>query len=323
VNRRLWLLSALLVTALAVWSLRGHLALDGVLAWIEQAGPWGPVVFMLLYALGTLLFVPGLALTLAGGALFGPWLGTLCNLGGALLGSTLAFLLARYLAADWVEARLGGRLRQIKRGVEAEGWRFVAFVRLVPLFPFILLNYALGLTRIPLPTYVLVSAFAMLPAAAAYTWLGHAGRAAVEGSRSLAQTVVVAGTLLALVLLLPRLVASLRRGPTLSVDQLRERVSADNDLLLLDVRSAEELQGELGHLAGVRHIPLERLAEDIDQLGDWMERPLAILCRTDVRSAKAARLLVAKGFADVHVVKGGMVEWNARGWPVERTPPGD
>jgi uncharacterized membrane protein YdjX (TVP38/TMEM64 family) len=64
------------------------------------------------------------------------------------MGATLAFLIARYLAADWVERRLAGRLQEIKAGVERAGWRFVAFVRLVPLFPFNLLNYALGLTRL-------------------------------------------------------------------------------------------------------------------------------------------------------------------------------
>ena len=82
-----------------------------------------------------------------------------------LLGATLAFLMARVIGADWMAQRLGGRLRRVIDGVAAEGWRFVALMRLVPLVPFNLLNYALGLTRISLPAYVLASAICMLPGA--------------------------------------------------------------------------------------------------------------------------------------------------------------
>jgi uncharacterized membrane protein YdjX (TVP38/TMEM64 family) len=98
-------------------------------------------------------FLPGAVFGLAGGALFGPVWGSLWNLIGATLGATLAFLAARYTAGDWVARRTGARLKALVEGVEAEGWRFVAFVRLVPLFPFNLLNYALGLTRIRLDHY--------------------------------------------------------------------------------------------------------------------------------------------------------------------------
>jgi len=120
-------------------------------------GQWAPIVFVVLYALSTVLFVPGSLLTLAGGALFGPIAGTLCNLTGATLGATLAFMIARYVASDWVSARAGERLAALVQGVEEEGWRFVAFVRLVPLFPFNLVNYAFGVTRICLGEYVIAS----------------------------------------------------------------------------------------------------------------------------------------------------------------------
>ncbi len=182
-------------------------------AWLQQAGAAAPLLFIAGYAVATVLFVPGLVLTLAGGALFGPVLGTLCNLAGATLGATLAFLLARYLAGDWLAPRLGGRLARLRAGVEAEGWRFVAFVRLVPLFPFNLLNYALGLTRIPLRDYVLASAVCMLPGCVAYTWLGHAGRQALGGAEGAVQQGLLALALLAAVAFLPRLVRRLRGGP--------------------------------------------------------------------------------------------------------------
>jgi uncharacterized membrane protein YdjX (TVP38/TMEM64 family) len=170
------------------------------------------IAFILLYALATVFFLPGSMLTLAGGSLFGPVLGTFVNLTGATLGATIAFLISRYLASDWVEEKSGGRLKRLKEGVESEGWRFVAFVRLVPIFPFNLLNYALGLTRIRLLHYVIASYLCMLPGAIAYTYLGYAGREAVAGGEGLIQKGLLALALLAAVAFLPRMIAHFRRG---------------------------------------------------------------------------------------------------------------
>ena len=101
-----------------------------------------------------------------------------------MLGATAAFLVARYLAADWVREKSGARLERLIKGVEAERWRFVAFTRLVPLIPFNLLNYALGLTRIPVIAYMVASLVCMAPGTLAYTWLGYAGREAIWSASS-------------------------------------------------------------------------------------------------------------------------------------------
>jgi len=205
------MLLALLLTAIAVaLAYREHFAIAALEQWLRQAGLMAPLAFMLLYALAAVLFLPGSVLTIAGGALFGPFWGTFYNLIGATLGATLAFLIARYLAGEWVAQRSAGRLQQLVAGVEAEGWRFVAFVRLVPLFPYNLLNYALGLTRIRLSHYVMTTYVCMLPAAFAYTYLGYAGREALAGSEGLIQKGLLALGLLALVAFLPRLVRQLR-----------------------------------------------------------------------------------------------------------------
>ncbi|HHC73434.1 MAG TPA: sulfurtransferase [Thiotrichales bacterium] len=286
-------------------------------SWVGGAGFAGPPVFMLLYALATVLFLPGSVLTLAGGALFGPVWGTLINLTGATVGAALAFLVARYLAADWVERKTGGRLRQLKEGVENEGWRFVAFVRLVPLFPFNLLNYALGLTRIRFLDYVIASWLFMLPGAVAYTYVGWVGREALAGEEGLIQKILLALALLAVVGFLPRFIAIVRRGPMLSVPALKERLDSGEELLILDVRSADDFNGEQGHIPGAVNIPLEELPAQLERLSDRLEKPVAIVCRTDRRSAKAAQILARNGFADVHVVKQGMTDWNAHGYPVE------
>lgn len=179
--------------------------------WVSQAGWWAPVIFMLLYIAATVLFLPGAVLTLAGGAIFGPVFGVVYNLTGATIGATIAFLISRYLASDWVAARSGGKLKQLIHGVEGEGWRFVAFVRLVPLFPFNLLNYALGLTRIKFIEYVLSTYVFMLPGAIAYTYIGYAGREAVSGDEGFIKNILIALALFAVIVFLPRFIKRLRR----------------------------------------------------------------------------------------------------------------
>jgi len=185
---------------------------EALAALAARSGGAAPVLFMAFYALATVFFLPGSALTLTGGALFGPWWGTLYSLTAATAGATLAFLVARYVASDWVARKAGARLGGLLQGVEDEGWRFVAFVRLVPLFPFNFLNYALGLTRVSLLHYVVASYVCMLPGAAAYTYLGYAGREALTGGAGMIGKGVTALGLLAAAALLPRLVTTLRRG---------------------------------------------------------------------------------------------------------------
>lgn len=203
----------LLGAVAAAVAYRDRIDVAAVQAWVQGFGAWAPVAFIALFALGTVAFLPGMAFSLAGGALFGPVLGTACNLAGATLGATAAFLIARHLAADWVRARAGRRLGALIGGVESEGWRFVAFVRLVPLFPFNLLNYALGLTRIASGTYLLATLVCMAPAAVAYTYLGYAGREALADGGSLIEKGLLALGLLAAVAFLPRLARRLRRRP--------------------------------------------------------------------------------------------------------------
>ncbi len=313
---RLLLLLVLIAGIVLAVIYRDRFDAAALASWVRDAGAAGPVLFMVIYALGTVFFLPGSVLTLAGGALFGPVWGTLINLTGATLGAALAFLVARYLAADWVARKTGGRLKQLKEGVEGEGWRFVAFVRLVPLFPFNLLNYALGLTRIRFLEYVIASWLFMLPGAIAYTYVGYVGREALAGEAGLIRKILLSLALLAVVGFLPRLIAIVRRGPMLDVETLKARLDAGEDILVLDVRSAEDFSGEQGHIPGAVNIPLEALPARLDHLADRLEKPIAIVCRTDRRSARAAQILARHGFADVHVVKQGMTDWHARGYGI-------
>nr|WP_304820371.1 VTT domain-containing protein [Candidatus Binatus sp.] len=241
---------------------------------LQRFGRFAPILFVLLYALATVLFVPGSLLTVAGGALFGPVAGTLWNLIGATLGATLAFMIARYVASDWVSMRAGERLARLMRGVEEEGWRFVAFVRLVPLFPFNIVNYAFGLTRIGLGEYVLASFACMMPGALAYTYLGYAGREAASGQAGAIHKALLALALLATVAFLPRLVRKLKGPRFTDAPTLRHRLQNGEAVALIDVRSAEEFRGPLGHIAGARNIALAELSARLPDLSDLRGKPM-------------------------------------------------
>lgn len=307
--------AALTAAVLLAYRYRDSLNVAALESWIKAAGALGPVLYMAVYAVATVLFLPGSVLTLAGGALFGPVWGTLYSLTGATLGATAAFLIARHLAADWVERKARGLTRQLIEGVDKEGWRFVAFVRLVPLVPFNLLNYALGLTRIGLAAYVVASGVFMFPGALAYTYLGYAGREALAGGEDSIRKALLALALLALVAFLPRVVkrvrgASATSAGKLSSAELRRRLDRHEGITVLDVRPAADYSGALGHIEGSLNIPLDELPRRLPELEAVRDRPLAVVCRTSTMSSRAVGLLRTAGFRHALLVADGMVGWN-------------
>jgi len=313
--KRSILLSFILAGIIAGFFFKDQLNPEGFQLWIEGAGNAAPLLFISVYIISTVLFLPGSLLTLLGGALFGPLWGTLYNLLGATIGAMIAFLISRYLASNWVEKKSAGKLQQLIKGVESEGWRFVAFVRLVPLFPFNLLNYALGITRIKFIHYLIATYVFMLPGAIAYTYFGYIGKEAATGGDGLIQKSLLALALFAVVSFLPRLIAVLRRGPMLDVTTLKQKILEDN-ILLVDVRSAADFVGEQGHIEEAINIPFAELPSRLNELSEYLEKPVALICRTDRLSTKAAQLLTQKGFADVHIVKQGMTAWIKQGFKI-------
>ena len=317
---RIGLALALAAGLLLAFANRQTLSGDALSRWLAAAGAWAPVAFIVVYAAATVVFFPGAVLTLAAGALFGAVPGALYSLTGATLGALLAFVIARYLAADWVARRAGGRLKQLIEGVEAEGWRFVAFVRLVPLFPFNLVNYALGLTRIPLLAYAAASFVCMFPGALAYAWLGYAGRAALGGGEGAIRSALLALALLAFVAFLPRLIRRYRQVGIRWIDSgsLKGRLEQSDRPLLIDVRTAGDFIGPLGHIPGARNIPLEELPARLAELEPSKQQALTLVCRTHKRSQTAALQLQQAGFSDVSILRGGMEQWNREGLTVAR-----
>lgn len=156
--------------------------LEQVQEFIEDLGVWGPVVFVGVYVLATVLFAPGLPLTLAAGALWGVWQGTAIVSVASTLGATSAFVVGRHLARDWVEQRIADskRFGAIDRAVKKGGMKVVLLVRLSPIVPFNLLNYALGLTGVRPRNYVLGSWIGMLPGTLMYVYFGYAASEAVS-----------------------------------------------------------------------------------------------------------------------------------------------
>ena len=172
-NALRWLALAAGAVALVLLgrAIGGELA--GFAAWVKTLGPLGGLVFVVVYALAVLAFVPGSLLTLAGGALFGVVAGTAYVFAAATLGACLAFLLARTVARGAVERRTAAnpRFAALDRAIAEDGRRIVFLLRLSPVFPFNLLNYALGLTRISFADYAL-ACLGMLPGTLLYVYVG-------------------------------------------------------------------------------------------------------------------------------------------------------
>lgn len=188
-----WLAIGLLV--IAVFLFMGGLPVrEGISAmegFILDLGIWGMVIYALVYAVATVLLLPGFPLTVAAGAIFGPlwggwgllW-GTLTVAVGANLGAAMALLIGRYLARDKVArwAQNNARFKAVDRAIETGGWKIVAMLRLSPAIPFNLQNYLYGLTGIRFWTCVLTSVVAMLPGTFLYVYIGYIGRIGAEAA---------------------------------------------------------------------------------------------------------------------------------------------
>jgi uncharacterized membrane protein YdjX (TVP38/TMEM64 family) len=144
------------------------------LAEISGLGASGPLLFAGLYILACVLLIPGAVLTLGAGALFGAVAGFVAVSIGSTLGATGAFLIGRYLARDLVAGRIAdsARFKAVDEAVGREGWKIVLLTRLSPIFPFNLLNYALGLTRVSLKHYFFATWLGMMPGTLLYVYIG-------------------------------------------------------------------------------------------------------------------------------------------------------
>lgn len=175
--------------------------------WVAGFGKIAPLVYIGLYLVSTVFFLPGSPVTVLAGFVFGPLWGVFYASVASIISVSVAFLIARYVARDLVEGWVkdNAQFRKIDEQVEEQGWRILMFTRLVPIFPFNLQNYAYGLTSIRFSIYVLVSAIFMLPGTAVFVQLGGAF---VTGEGNIWKTLLylgIAGVLMLLLSLIPRL----------------------------------------------------------------------------------------------------------------------
>lgn len=195
---------------LRYYGVTGDIRLENVpkiKTWVAGFGKIAPLVYIGLYLVSTVFFLPGSPVTVLAGFVFGPLWGIFYASVASIISISIAFLIARYVARDLVEGwvKNNAQFRKIDEQVEEQGWRILMFTRLVPIFPFNLQNYAYGLTSIRFSTYVLVSAIFMLPGTAAFVQLGGAF---VSGEGNIWKTLLylgIAGVLMLLLSLIPRL----------------------------------------------------------------------------------------------------------------------
>jgi len=211
--------------------------------WVDSAGLWGPVFFGVVYVVAAVLFVPGAALTLAAGAVFGLLWGTITVSLASTMAAAVAFLIARYLARSAVESRAkrNPKFGAIDGAIGQGGWKIIALLRLSPVIPFSLGNYLFGLTAIRFWPYALTSWIAMLPGTFMYVYLGYAGRAGLAAAGG-AQAQRGAGQWVMLVVgLLATMVV------TVYVTKIARRAVQEHTQM--------EDQSDQKHEAGVNHQP--------------------------------------------------------------------
>ena len=175
--------------------------------WVASFGEIAPLVYIGLYLLSTVFFLPGAPVTVLAGFIFGPLWGVFYASVASIISVSVAFLIARYVARDLVErwVKNNAQFRKIDEQVDEQGWRILMVTRLVPIFPFNLQNYAYGLTSLRFSTFVIVSAIFMLPGTAVFVQLGGAF---VSGEGNIGKTLLylgIAGVLMLVLSLLPKL----------------------------------------------------------------------------------------------------------------------
>lgn len=185
----LLVLVAALITATIVFDVNTYLR--DVLEWVRDRGAAGVLIFAAVYITATVFFVPGSILTLGAGFIYGVVWGSIYVSVASTLGATAAFIVGRYFARDWIAAKVSGnkRFATIDDAVGDEGWKIVGLTRLSPVFPFNLLNYAYGLTKVSLRDYFFASWIGMMPGTVMYVYIGSlAGDLAMLGAGERART---------------------------------------------------------------------------------------------------------------------------------------
>ncbi len=220
-NNRLLLLTiiCLIATAVGFWFLRG-IEPTQIEAWLEKAGIWAPLVYIIVYVVATVFILPSTALNLTGGALFGSWLGTLWTSIAAIIAAIVSFMFTRTIGRELVAKRLAGSLKAMDAELSQGGWMYMFAIRLLPIIPYGLVNFAAGLTSVSFRDYLLGTALGTVPGVLPFVMLGSSGLRAFKTGEVLPLMFAVG--------LIGTLVAGAtwyRRRRTFKLDKLKESES--------------------------------------------------------------------------------------------------
>jgi uncharacterized membrane protein YdjX (TVP38/TMEM64 family) len=169
----------LLATGLMFWWL-GGIDIVALQIWLRQWGWWAPIAYVILYVIATVLVLPSTALNLTGGALFGPWWGLLWTSVAAILAAIVTFWFSRTIGRDTIAKRLAGKWQAMDAEVQRGGGFYMFAMRLLPLMPYGIVNFAAGLTSIRFKDYLAGTALGTVPGILPFVWLGSSGLRAVR-----------------------------------------------------------------------------------------------------------------------------------------------
>ncbi|MGK7893400.1 MAG: TVP38/TMEM64 family protein [Xenococcus sp. (in: cyanobacteria)] len=177
----IFLLTIICIIATGITAyLLGGLAPEQVQSWLEQAGIWAPIIYIVIYTIATILVLPSTALNLAGGAIFGPWIGTLWTSVAAIIAAIIAFYYSRTIGREWISQKLAGRWQAMDAEMRHGGLFYMFAIRLLPIIPYGLVNFAAGLTSVSFKDYLLGTTLGTVPGVLPFVMLGSSGLTALK-----------------------------------------------------------------------------------------------------------------------------------------------
>ncbi|MBW4519723.1 MAG: TVP38/TMEM64 family protein [Scytolyngbya sp. HA4215-MV1] len=175
----LLILICILATAIGMYLIGGVSPVQ-IQAWLKHAGVWAPIIYIVFYILATVLVLPSTPLNLTGGAIFGPWMGTVWTSIAAVLAAIVTFTFTRTVGRDWVMQKLAGRWQAIDAELRQGGLFYMFAIRLQPVIPYGIVNLAAGLTSVSFKDYVLGTALGTIPGVLPFVMLGDSGLKAIR-----------------------------------------------------------------------------------------------------------------------------------------------
>ncbi len=169
----------IIATGIAAYLL-GGLAPEQIQTWLERAGIWAPIIYIIIYTVATILVLPSTALNLTGGAIFGPWIGTLWTSVAAIIAAIIAFCYSRTVGREWISQKLAGRWQAMDAEMHQGGLFYMFAIRLLPIIPYGLVNFAAGLTSVSFKDYLLGTVLGTVPGVLPFVMLGSSGLTALK-----------------------------------------------------------------------------------------------------------------------------------------------